>query len=455
MAAGALEGAAMSANAADSWIVIDVMSEVFVETGSDSKPPVVVKLHNQYSLSGVELDVMTRLAHPNLLSGHPVTITDQGRKAMARCMRRDAARTSSDDADSSKLFFNNLFRENEKATPVSRAQFVAALVGMKEIRSPARFTDSCAIAMRAGIPFPTYLEITAREKTPDARHRLLCDVARGLAHMISNGYVHGDVKPDNILIVDGRAQIADFGLTRYAGTKANGCRGWIEYEWQTPTYRHPSDYSVLELVDYDYWAFGVVVAEVSAHCHPYWLPGDDWTDMSEVVRAAKFPEEWTLDESVAPSETVASDWPEAVREICRAGGGPTASRLGLTLPPLGRGPFSPPAPTEHEEPAAGLVTSLARSLAARVNRLAADSECTAARGSPLAYVRGSTAESIRQCCRVLAVEYYGRSYYEPCLSLEEYLWETFAEAAEPGDFDAKKRLMFSIGDVLGWRYVGS
>lgn len=45
------------------------------------------------------------------------------------------------------------------------------------------------------------------------------DVVAGVGHMHDNGFVHMDIKPQNILIMgrdiwDARAMLADFGLSR-------------------------------------------------------------------------------------------------------------------------------------------------------------------------------------------------------------------------------------------------
>jgi serine/threonine protein kinase len=57
----------------------------------------------------------------------------------------------------------------------------------------------------------------AAEESGDVRHiRLLADVANGLAGLHSEGIVHTDVRPENILLVETaggwRAKLADFGM---------------------------------------------------------------------------------------------------------------------------------------------------------------------------------------------------------------------------------------------------
>lgn len=43
---------------------------------------------------------------------------------------------------------------------------------------------------------------------------ILCDVARGLAAIHATGRTHGDVKPSNVLFSEGRAALADLGLSQ-------------------------------------------------------------------------------------------------------------------------------------------------------------------------------------------------------------------------------------------------
>ncbi|XP_020597177.1 mitogen-activated protein kinase kinase kinase 3-like [Phalaenopsis equestris] len=87
----------------------------------------------------------------------------------------------------------------------------------------------------------------------------------GLRHIDNMGYVHCDIKPDNILIVDGEAKITDFGLLTRVGeesTKRN-IRG-------TPLYVAPksascNDYNVAA----DIWALGCSMSEMTSSRLPW------------------------------------------------------------------------------------------------------------------------------------------------------------------------------------------
>ncbi|XP_050387374.1 mitogen-activated protein kinase kinase kinase 20-like [Argentina anserina] len=87
------------------------------------------------------------------------------------------------------------------------------------------------------------------------------DILRGVKHMHNNGYVHCDLKPDNILLVEKDegfpfvAKVGDLGLA-----KKNEVRG----SWRgTPIYLSPETVAnnVQEHTS-DIWAFGLIVLEM-------------------------------------------------------------------------------------------------------------------------------------------------------------------------------------------------
>ncbi|CAA6664120.1 unnamed protein product [Spirodela intermedia] len=75
-------------------------------------------------------------------------------------------------------------------------------------------------------------------------------ILRGLRRVHCAGYVHCDVKPENVLVAGaGAAKIADFGLAKRAGEAASGAGAAAGDAAQEP----PSDI----------WSFGCVVAEMA------------------------------------------------------------------------------------------------------------------------------------------------------------------------------------------------
>ncbi|KAG5535611.1 hypothetical protein RHGRI_023390 [Rhododendron griersonianum] len=103
-------------------------------------------------------------------------------------------------------------------------------------------------------------------------------VLRGLQHIHKNGFVHCDIKLQNILLCSGNrndvAKIADFGLAKKAGEEKEK----VQFEVRgTPLYMAPETVSAGEIEPpADVWGLGCLVAEMVAGA-PAWQcsPSDD------------------------------------------------------------------------------------------------------------------------------------------------------------------------------------
>ncbi|MFF0476569.1 serine/threonine-protein kinase [Streptomyces sp. NPDC004284] len=99
------------------------------------------------------------------------------------------------------------------------------------------------------------------------RGRLIAGICEGLAHLHRSGWVHADLKPENVLLGrDGSVKLSDFGLA----TELTGTHGYVppmgtlDYlppeRWRAPL----GELGVQVRPSADIWALGVVVHEVFA-----------------------------------------------------------------------------------------------------------------------------------------------------------------------------------------------
>ena len=101
--------------------------------------------------------------------------------------------------------------------------------------------------------------------------RLACEVAGALDFAHRSGVIHRDVKPENILLIDGHAVVADFGIAR-AITRAGGdALTTIGRAIGTPTYMSPEQASADTELDgrSDIYSLGCVLYEMLAGEPPF------------------------------------------------------------------------------------------------------------------------------------------------------------------------------------------
>ncbi|MCJ1676562.1 serine/threonine protein kinase [Streptomyces sp. APSN-46.1] len=97
--------------------------------------------------------------------------------------------------------------------------------------------------------------------------RLIAGICEGLAHLHRTGWVHADLKPENVLIgEDGSVKLSDFGLaTELTGTHGYAPpMGTLDYlppeRWKAPL----GELGVKVRPSADIWALGIVIHEVFA-----------------------------------------------------------------------------------------------------------------------------------------------------------------------------------------------
>jgi len=108
----------------------------------------------------------------------------------------------------------------------------------------------------------------------------------GIKFMHDNGYIHLDVKIDNVLIENGVAKVADFGFTRRVTNKEQGIiliKGYI-----TPAYRPPEIYLSQGSYKYthksDVWSIGHMIVELLTSYRFFDLKGHDVNNVDAVKK---------------------------------------------------------------------------------------------------------------------------------------------------------------------------
>jgi serine/threonine-protein kinase len=101
--------------------------------------------------------------------------------------------------------------------------------------------------------------------------RLSSEIAAGLGHAHARGIIHRDVKPENILLADGRALVADFGIARaLENSTVEGLTG-TGVTVGTPTYMSPEQAAGDQSLDArsDLYALACVLFEMLAGEAPF------------------------------------------------------------------------------------------------------------------------------------------------------------------------------------------
>ncbi|WP_031003075.1 protein kinase domain-containing protein [Streptomyces sp. NRRL F-5727] len=153
-------------------------------------------------------------------------------------------------------------------------------------------------------------DLLARTPVPPSGHTVLTQVCEGLHQLHDAGWVHGDLKAANVLLMDdGSARLADFNTAaEMQGTHA------YTHAFVTPDYTAPEllwpevdERGTRIRPTADTWAFGVLAHLVLTGTHP--LPGNTPQARSEAaIRYARGSEELRLSPALRP------DWRDIITD---------------------------------------------------------------------------------------------------------------------------------------------
>ncbi|RFU84146.1 serine/threonine protein kinase [Streptomyces triticagri] len=202
------------------------------------------------------------------------------------------------------------------------------VLSIRDTAHPSLEGTTALVMDRADRSLRDLLDATEGGPVADAR-AILLGISEGLADIHARRWVHGDLKPSNVLLTDtGGVWLADFGLTaELDGTHAYGPPiGTFDYvppEWWTD---QAGVRSVLRPTA-DIWAFGILAHQVlTGGVHPF--PGADERARSLNVRSyASGSTALRLDPAIH------EEWARLVAECLRPD---HASRRRLTAPDLAR-----------------------------------------------------------------------------------------------------------------------
>lgn len=129
--------------------------------------------------------------------------------------------------------------------------------------------------------------------------KITLEILRGLENLHEKGFVHRDLKPDNILIMNGRHCLADFGVSREIKThsKATGTAGTMEYMPPEAFEKKPS---ITQQTDI--WAVGVILQQLLTGTLPY--PQEDYPSLVSAIL-------------MYDPEPMPANVPEGLREIVK------------------------------------------------------------------------------------------------------------------------------------------
>ncbi|CAL2048256.1 unnamed protein product [Caenorhabditis brenneri] len=160
------------------------------------------------------------------------------------------------------------YRIHRDLTKSDKNNHIVRLIGMDE--TPKAISFVLELAHQS-----LFDKLKARSVTPEDAQNYFHSLINGIQFMHSKMYVHCDIKPQNLLICDGRLKIADFGKAKKMANKnqkyKNGeCIGTKEYAapelWKE---QHVQGQPL------DVWCAGIVLLQLTQSSLEFWDVADN------------------------------------------------------------------------------------------------------------------------------------------------------------------------------------
>lgn len=194
-----------------------------------------------------------------------------------------AAHTDDDDAVAIKVLKPRYARDPQFATRFRNEGEVASELNHPNILRPLEVGSDADYTFFATRRYPRSLRTAIDEQGPlaeDETVRLARDLAAGLAYAHEAGFVHRDIKPDNVLIAeDGTFLISDFGIARAVSGYASATG--VNMTIGTPQYISPEQAQGRTLDGRsDLYALGVTLYKATTGDVPF--RSTDWFELARM-----------------------------------------------------------------------------------------------------------------------------------------------------------------------------
>jgi eukaryotic-like serine/threonine-protein kinase len=160
------------------------------------------------------------------------------------------------------LDFGQLLREPRLLASLNHPNIVSVLTAEKE--------DGIFFIVMEYVPGETLESIVARDGALDVPRALdyICQICNALDHAHTQGVIHRDLRPGNVLVTDqDLLKVADFGTSRFLEIAAHGTT-----VIGSPPYMAPEQFHGKAVFASDVYSLGVSMYEILTGALPYETP---------------------------------------------------------------------------------------------------------------------------------------------------------------------------------------